>query len=66
MILILGTTSSGKSRLAFDVAEAAGGQIISIDSMKVYRRMDIGTAKPALEYRKKVKYHLIDVAEPSE
>jgi tRNA dimethylallyltransferase len=66
MILILGTTASGKSRLAFDVAEATGGQIISIDSMKVYRRMDIGTAKPALEYRKKIKYHLIDVAEPSE
>ncbi|MBN1457035.1 MAG: tRNA (adenosine(37)-N6)-dimethylallyltransferase MiaA [Sedimentisphaerales bacterium] len=66
MILILGTTASGKSRLAFDVAMATGGQIISIDSMKVYRRMDIGTAKPSLEHRNKIKYHLIDVAEPSE
>jgi len=66
MILILGTTASGKSRLAFDLAEKTGGQIISIDSMKVYRRMDIGTAKPSPEHREKIKYHLIDVAEPSE
>lgn len=43
-----------------------GGEIISIDSMKVYRRMDIGTAKPSAEVRAKVPYHLIDVVEPSE
>jgi tRNA dimethylallyltransferase len=66
MILILGVTASGKGRLAFELAEALGGEIISIDSMKVYRRMDIGTAKPPREARARVKYHLIDVAEPSE
>ena len=66
MILILGVTASGKGRLAFELAEALGGEIISIDSMKVYRRMDIGTAKPPREARERVKYHLIDVAEPSE
>ena len=65
MILILGVTASGKSRLAFDLAEHLGAEIISIDSMKVYRRMDIGTAKPPKEARQRIKYHLIDVVEPS-
>jgi tRNA dimethylallyltransferase len=66
MILILGTTASGKGQLAFDLAEALGGEIISIDSMKVYRRMDIGTAKPPKEARQRIKYHLIDIVEPSD
>lgn len=66
MILILGVTASGKSRLAFDLAKKLNGEIISIDSMKVYKRMDVGTAKPSLERRKEVKYHLIDVVEPSQ
>jgi len=65
-ILILGTTASGKGRLAFDLAKTTNAEIISIDSMKVYRRMDIGTAKPPLQARRAVRYHLIDVAEPSE
>ena len=66
MVLILGVTGTGKGRLAFELAEAAGAEIISIDSMKVYRRMDIGTAKPPKEARQRIKYHLIDVAEPSD
>ena len=66
MILILGVTASGKGRLAFDLAESLGAEIISIDSMKVYRRMNIGTAKPPKEARERIKYHLIDVVEPSE
>lgn len=66
MILILGVTASGKGRLAFDLAQSLGAEIISIDSMKVYRRMDIGTAKPPQEVRQRVKYHLIDIVEPSE
>jgi tRNA dimethylallyltransferase len=65
MILILGTTASGKSKLAFDLARQIDAEIISIDSMKVYRRMDIGTAKPSAEARSRVNYHLIDVVEPS-
>jgi tRNA dimethylallyltransferase len=64
MIMIIGVTGSGKSRLAFDLAASMGAEIISIDSMKVYRGMDIGTAKPPLEKRQKVPYHLIDVADP--
>jgi len=66
MILILGVTASGKGRLAFDLAEHLGAEIISIDSMKVYRRMDIGTAKPSRQARAHVKYHLIDIVEPSD
>jgi len=66
MILILGVTASGKGRLAFDLAESTGAEIISIDSMKVYRRMDIGTAKPPKEARQRVTYHLIDIVEPSD
>ncbi|MHC4114830.1 MAG: tRNA (adenosine(37)-N6)-dimethylallyltransferase MiaA [Planctomycetota bacterium] len=65
MILILGTTASGKSRLAFDLARQIDAEIISIDSMKVYRRMDIGTAKPSAGARSRVNYHLVDVVEPS-
>jgi len=66
MILILGVTASGKSRLVFELASTIGAEIISIDSMKVYRRMDIGTAKPSAARRRQIRYHLIDVVEPSE
>ena len=66
MILILGVTASGKGRLAFELAQRLGGEIVSIDSMKVYRRMDIGTAKPSAEARGRVQHHMIDVVEPSE
>ncbi|NLH18266.1 MAG: tRNA (adenosine(37)-N6)-dimethylallyltransferase MiaA [Phycisphaerae bacterium] len=66
LILVLGVTASGKGSLAFELAQTFGGEIISIDSMKVYRRMDIGTAKPTPEKRRRIPYHLIDVVEPSE
>ncbi|MBA7715398.1 tRNA dimethylallyltransferase [subsurface metagenome] len=66
MLLFLGVTASGKGRLAFDLAQSLGAEIISIDSMKVYRRMDIGTAKPPQEARQRIKYHLIDIVEPSD
>ena len=64
--LILGVTGSGKGALGFELARRMGGEIISVDSMKVYRRMDIGTAKPSAQRRQQVPHHLIDVAEPSE
>ena len=64
--MIIGVTASGKSTLAFDLARDIGAEIVSIDSMKVYRRMDIGTAKPSIERQKAVKHHLIDILEPSE
>jgi tRNA dimethylallyltransferase len=55
MVLVLGVTASGKGRLGFELAQALGGEIVSIDSMKVYRRMDIGTAKPSAEARQQVR-----------
>jgi tRNA dimethylallyltransferase len=66
MILVLGVTASGKGRLGFDLARQLDGEIVSVDSMKVYRRMDIGTAKPSPEARRQVRYHMIDIVEPSE
>ncbi len=66
MILILGVTASGKGKLAFQLAENYGAEIISVDSMKVYRRMDIGTAKPPPDARRHIKHHLIDIREPGE
>ncbi|KPK39296.1 MAG: hypothetical protein AMJ65_11770 [Phycisphaerae bacterium SG8_4] len=66
MVLILGVTASGKGRLGFELARSLGAEIISVDSMKVYRRMDIGTAKPPREARDRVKYHLVDMVEPSD
>jgi len=66
MVLILGVTASGKGRLAFDLAQSLDAEIISIDSMKVYRRMDIGTAKPPQEAQQRIKYHFIDIVEPSD
>ncbi len=66
MILIIGVTASGKGRMAFELAQSLDGEIISVDSMKVYRRMDIGTAKPSKESRQQIKYYMLDVVEPSE
>lgn len=66
MVLVLGVTASGKARLGHELAQSFDGEIVSIDSMKVYRRMDIGTAKPSREAQRQVRYHLIDVVEPSE
>jgi tRNA dimethylallyltransferase len=65
-ILILGVTASGKGKLAFELAKELGGEIISADSMKVYKGMDIGTAKPPLKVREQIPWYLIDVAEPWE
>ncbi|MBN1435635.1 MAG: tRNA (adenosine(37)-N6)-dimethylallyltransferase MiaA [Sedimentisphaerales bacterium] len=66
LTLIMGCTASGKGKLAFELARRWGAEIISIDSMKVYRRMDIGTAKPSMDRREQVPHHLIDVVEPWE
>jgi tRNA dimethylallyltransferase len=65
-VLIAGPTAVGKSAIALALAEAMGGEIISVDSMQVYRAMDIGTAKPCLEDQRRVRHHLIDVLDISE
>ncbi len=64
IICIAGPTASGKTALAVALAQALDGEIISCDSMQVYKRMDIGTAKPTLEERQGIPHHLLDVAEP--
>jgi tRNA dimethylallyltransferase len=66
VIAILGCTASGKGELGRALAERLGGEILSIDSMKVYRGMDIGTAKPPPAERARLAHHLIDVADPWE
>lgn len=66
ILVILGATASGKSELAMHIAEAIGAEILSVDSMQVYRHMDIGTAKPTRDEQARVKHHLIDVVDPSE
>ena len=66
IIVITGPTGSGKSDVAMALAERVGGEILSADSMQVYRELDIGTAKPTREERDRVRHHLIDVAELDE
>jgi len=63
---ILGCTASGKGSAGREVARRLGGRIISVDSMKIYRRMDIGTAKPSRETRAEIPHYCIDVVEPGE
>ncbi|MEA3486848.1 MAG: tRNA (adenosine(37)-N6)-dimethylallyltransferase MiaA, partial [Thermodesulfobacteriota bacterium] len=66
LIVITGPTGVGKTDLAIKLAERYGGEIISADSMQIYRYMDIGTAKPSSEERLRVPHHLIDVVNPDE
>jgi tRNA dimethylallyltransferase len=65
-LLLAGPTAVGKSELALLLAERLGGEIVSVDSMQVYRGLDIGTAKPSPQDRARVPHHLIDVAELTE
>ncbi len=66
LLVIVGPTGSGKSQLAMAVAEALDGEIVSADAFAIYRGMDIGTDKPSLEDRQRIRHHLIDVADPRE
>jgi tRNA dimethylallyltransferase len=66
IIVILGPTASGKTPLALAAAQRIGAEILSVDSMQVYRHMDIGTAKPAADERRQVAHHLIDLADPDQ
>lgn len=65
LIAVVGATASGKSALAEALALRLGGEVVSCDSMQVYRGMDIGTAKPSTAERERVPYHLIDVVDPT-
>jgi tRNA dimethylallyltransferase len=66
LIAIVGPTATGKTTLAVALARAVDGEIVGADSRQVYRRMDIGTAKPSLEERALVPHHLLDAVDPDE
>ena len=65
-LALVGPTASGKTEASLDLAERLGAEIVSVDSMLVYRGMDVGTAKPTTTERERVRHHLIDVVDPSE
>jgi len=66
LIAVVGPTASGKTELSLQLAEALDGEILSCDSMQIYRGMDIGTAKPSPEERRGIPHHLIDIVSPEE
>jgi len=66
LCFLVGPTAAGKSALALKLCERAGAELLSLDSMQVYRGMDVGTAKPTEAERARVPHHLIDLVEPAE
>ena len=66
ILVITGPTASGKTALAVELAKRHNGEVVSADSMQIYRRMDIGTAKPTETEKQGVPHHMLDVAEPEE
>jgi tRNA dimethylallyltransferase len=66
IVIIIGPTASGKTDLAIRLAEHFGGEIVNADSLQLYRGLDIGTAKPSPELRRRVPHHLIDIADPDQ
>ena len=66
IICIAGPTASGKTALAVELAKELNGEVVSCDSMQVYKRMDLGTAKPSIDEMQGIVHHMIDVAEPDE
>ncbi len=64
LVVVAGPTASGKTRLAIDIAKKFNGEVVSADSMQIYKYMDIGTAKPTADEQAEVKHHLIDFLEP--
>ncbi len=66
LLVITGATAIGKSEIAIEIAEKLGGEIVSADSMQVYKGMDIGTAKPSIGDLRRIPHHLIDIVAPDE
>ena len=66
IICVVGPTASGKTALAVELAKATNGDVVSCDSMQIYRRLNIGTAKPTLEQMQGIPHHMIDIIEPDE
>ena len=66
LIIILGPTAAGKSSLGLELALSCEGEIVSADSVQVYRGLDIGSAKPSVEDRRRVRHHLVDILDPDQ
>ena len=66
LVIVAGPTAVGKSDFAIELAKRINGEVISADSMQVYRGMDIGTAKIPVAERRGIPHHLIDILEPDE
>ena len=66
LIAVVGPTASGKTRMGVELAHALNGEVVSADSMQIYRRMDIGTAKPTQAEMAGIPHHMIDIADPEE
>lgn len=66
IVCVVGPTASGKTKMAVELAKQLGGEVISCDSMQIYRGMDVGTAKPTDEEMQGITHHMIDIAEPDE
>ena len=66
IICVVGPTASGKTALAVELAKEVNGEVVSCDSMQIYRRMDIGTAKPTKDEMQGIRHHMIDICDPTE
>ncbi len=66
VVFILGCTGCGKASLGREIARRSGAEILSVDSMKIYRGMDIGTAKPSAEIRAEIPHHCVDLVDPTD
>ena len=66
VIVICGPTASGKTALSIELAKQINGEIVSCDSMQIYKEMDIGTAKPTIEEMQGIKHYMIDIISPEE
>ena len=66
IICVVGPTASGKTALAIELAKKLDGEVVSCDSMQIYRRMDIGTAKPTAQEMQGIRHHMIDICDPTE
>jgi tRNA dimethylallyltransferase len=66
VVVIVGPTASGKTALGIEVAKRFNGEVISADSMQIYKDMDIGTAKPTVDEQKQAVHHLVDFVEPDQ
>ena len=66
VIFVLGPTAVGKTKYAIEIARALGGEIVSADSMQLYKFMDIGSAKPTAEEQSLCRHHLVDMIDPRE